>query len=220
MISCYQSLSQNFFKLNYKFIKRFLDFFTSLFVLTIFSPLYFVIAIAILLTSKGPVFYSHKRIGKNGKRFLCYKFRTMHNKSDKELELILNNNKFLKNEFLQKFKLTNDPRVNPLGRFLRKTSLDELPQFLNVLLGQMSIVGPRPIVEDEKVRYGNKINELLTVKPGITGWWQVKGRSSIEYSERKILDLFYVKNINFNFDLYILFRTIYILLFRSGKDAF
>ena len=195
-------LIKNLYKINYNFIKRVADLNIS------------------LLASKGPVFYSHERLGKNGKSFLCYKFRTMNNNSDKELKLILKNNKILKKEFSAKFKLTNDPRVTPLGRFLRKTSLDELPQFLNVFLGQMSIVGPRPIVEDEKSKYGNQINKLLTIKPGITGWWQVNGRSSIGYSERIMLDMHYVKNINFGFDLFILLRTLYVVLLRIKKDAF
>ena len=206
--------------MDYKIIKRFLDFYTSLFVLIFFSPLYFLIGIAIFFSSKGPVFYSHERLGKNGKSFLCYKFRTMNNKSDKELKLILKNNQILNKEFAEKFKLTNDPRVTPLGRILRKTSLDELPQFFNVLMGQMSIVGPRPIVEEEKSRYGNQINELLNIKPGITGWWQVKGRSSIGYQERRMLDIYYVNNINFGFDLFILLRTLYVVLLRMNKDAY
>ena len=144
----------------------------------------------------------------------------MYLDSEKNLYDILNKNDELKKEFEEKFKLTKDPRITSIGKFLRRTSLDELPQFLNVFLGQMSVIGPRPIVEKEQNRYGDDIVNLLSVKPGITGLWQVEGRSNLKYSQRKELDLFYVKNKNFRIDLFILFKTILVIFIPSSNGAF
>ena len=144
----------------------------------------------------------------------------MYLDSEKKLYEILNKDDELKKEFEEKFKLTKDPRITSIGKFLRRTSLDELPQFLNVFLGQMSVIGPRPIVEKEQNRYGKEIINLLSVKPGITGLWQVEGRSNLKYSQRKELDLYYVKNKNFIIDLFILFKTILVIFIPSNNGAF
>jgi len=205
---------------NYVFFKRILDIVFSFSILFFFFPIYLIISILIIGDSRGPIIFSHKRLGKNGKIFKCYKFRTMYLDSEKNLYDILNKNDELKKEFEEKFKLTKDPRITSIGKFLRRTSLDELPQFLNVFLGQMSVIGPRPIVEKEQNRYGDDIVNLLSVKPGITGLWQVEGRSNLKYSQRKELDLFYVKNKNFRIDLFILFKTILVIFIPSSNGAF
>lgn len=204
----------------YIIFKRIIDVLFSILVLIVMSPLLLIICLSIKLTSKGPIFYMHKRIGSNKKYFDCIKFRTMILGSDKLLTDLLKNNLELKKEFERIFKLKNDPRMTSFGKFLRKTSLDELPQFINVITGQMSVVGPRPIVEDEKVRYGEEMLNLLSVKPGITGLWQVEGRSSLSYVDRKKLDLYYANNISLKLDLYIFFKTIFVLIFPKNKGAF
>ena len=140
--------------------------------------------------------------------------------SDKSLIDILDKNSDLKKEFKIHFKLKNDPRITNFGKFLRSTSLDELPQFINVIFGQMSVIGPRPIVDDEKERYGNEIYNLLSVRPGITGLWQVEGRSNLTYVNRKKLDIFYTKNISFRLDFYIFIKTILVIFFPLNRGAY
>lgn len=144
----------------------------------------------------------------------------MYQGSVSNLANLLKNDINLKREFDENHKLKNDPRVTPFGNFLRKTSLDELPQFINVLCGTMSVVGPRPIVEKEKVRYGKEIDQLLSVKPGITGLWQIKGRSELSYKKRKELDLHYIKNTSLILDLYIIIKTFFVLINPKNKGAF
>ena len=209
-----------FIKTSYVFYKRILDIVFSFSILFFLFPIYLIISILIIRDSRGPIIFSHKRLGKNGKIFKCYKFRTMYLDSEKKLHDILNKNEELKKEFEEKFKLTKDPRITSIGKFLRRTSLDELPQFLNVLLGQMSVIGPRPIVDKEQTRYGKDIVNLLSVKPGITGLWQVEGRSNLKYSQRKELDLYYVENKNFIIDLFILCKTILVIFIPSSNGAF
>lgn len=205
---------------HYFFFKRLIDIIFSFLVITLVLPLFILIIIFIKLSSNGPIFYLHKRIGEKNKYFNVIKFRTMVTNSDQLLKEILNNNLELKKEFEEHFKLKNDPRITNFGKFLRKTSLDELPQFINVIKGQMSLIGPRPIVDDEKKRYGNDLNNLLSVKPGITGLWQVEGRSKISYVNRKKLDIYYVRNICFKLDFYIFLKTIFVLLFPLNKGAY
>lgn len=175
-----------------------------------------IIAVLIKATSAGPVFYRADRIGKNGRKIRILKFRTMYRNADDILEEILENDPVLKKEWLSKFKLTDDPRITPLGKFLRKTSLDELPQFWNVLTGDMAIIGPRPIVEAEKHYYGANFHVFSVVKPGITGLWQISGRNDLDYSERVNLDVYYVRNWSLWLDYFIFLKTIVNVLARRG----
>ncbi len=204
----------------YEISKRFFEIIFSLFIIIVLFPFFIFLAFLIKLSSKGPIFYRQIRLGKNKKPFKCIKFRTMSEESEDILKNLLNRNKELREEFEKTQKLKNDPRVTPIGKFLRKTSLDELPQFLNVLKGEMSIVGPRPIVEEEKVRYGENLNKVLSIKPGITGLWQVSGRNNLSYQRRVFLDLIYLNDRNFYMDLNILVRTIGVVLFPFDRGAY
>lgn len=179
-------------------------------------PLILALAVAMRLTSKGPVFYSQWRIGMNGERFRAWKFRTMVENADAVLQRHLDANPALRKEWLETQKLKNDPRVTPIGRILRRTSLDELPQLWNVLRGEMSLVGPRPIVDAECARYGDNFGLLIRVRPGVTGLWQVSGRSDTSYAERVQLDSYYIRNWSPWMDLYILARTVGIVLLNKG----
>lgn len=201
---------------NYLFIKRFIDIVGAMVGLVITCPLFLIIGINYLFgQSKGPIFFKQKRYGKNGKLFTIYKFRSMvvnadeKLKSNKELYEIYKKNNY-------KLEQQEDPRITKIGRFLRKSSLDELPQLLNVLLGNMSLVGPRPIVEEELKEYGDRKAVLLSVKPGLTGYWQVKGRSSVGYPERVDLELYYVYNASVLLDVKILISTLKVVLLRKG----
>lgn len=199
--------------------KRYFDICFSLFVLIVAFPLMLIIALAVKLQDGGPVFYLHKRITSTGKPFQCFKFRTMCVDADKRLDEFLRKNPAASKEWKQCFKLRRDPRVTPLGRFLRITSLDELPQFMNVLKGDMSVVGARPIVATELDQYYKECAGLYcSMKPGITGLWQVGKRSDTEdYNERVKLDTWYVLNHSFWLDIRIILRTILSIL--SGKGA-
>ena len=180
------------------------------------APLCLLIAAAIKLDSRGPVFYSQERIGRNGRRFRAWKFRTMSVNADALLQKYLAENPGLRAEWERDHKLRNDPRITRVGKFLRKTSLDELPQLWNVLRGEMSLVGPRPIVDSEVPRYGDSFGLYARVRGGITGLWQVSGRSDTTYAERVNLDSYYVRNWSVWLDFCILFRTIAVVLFRQG----
>ncbi len=185
-------------------LKIILDYGVALCSLLVLAPLFPILAIAIKLDSKGSIFHRRKVLGVGGKTFYAYKFRTMYENGDE----ILKKNENLWAEFQVSFKLKNDPRITKVGRFLRGTSLDELPQLLNVLRGDMSLVGPRMITQEEHERYGKwKIN-LHTVKPGITGLWQVSGRSDVTYTERVKLDMHYIRNYSIWMDISILWQTI------------
>jgi exopolysaccharide production protein ExoY len=180
------------------------------------SPLFLIISIFYLFgDSKGPIFFKQIRVGKHGEKFYIYKFRSLivnaeeKLKADKELY-----QKYLRNNY--KLEPHEDPRITNLGRFLRKTSLDEIPQLINVLKGEMSLVGPRPVVEEELKEYGMKVSKFLSVKPGITGYWQVSGRSNVGYPERVGIELYYVYNQSIKFDLKILLKTILIVLTKKG----
>lgn len=199
-----------------RIIKRIIDVFIATIAIIIASPFMLIIAILIKIESRGPVFYQHKRIGQDGKHFYLLKFRSMVYGADKQLIEMLRDPK-MKAEFEKDFKFKNDTRVTRVGSILRKTSLDELPQFFNVIKGEMSLVGPRPIVEDEMDRYGIYQNKRHVVKPGITGMWQVSGRNDIAYDERIRLDSFYVENWTIWMDFSILFKTLFSFF---KKDAY
>lgn len=184
----------------------------------IFLPAYVLLSILIYLDSPGPILFSHRRVGRNGRSFNCYKFRTMVPNAHAELQKYLTNHPECLQEWEDTYKLKDDPRITRLGRWLRKTSLDELPQFLNVLKGEMSLVGPRPIVQDEVRKYGEFIEDFYLVKPGITGLWQVSGRNDVSYDDRVRMDSWYVRNWSVWLDLVILLKTVrYVLL---GKGAY
>ena len=199
-------------------VKRAVDLVVSGVLLVVLSPAVALIAIAVKLTSRGPVLFSQRRLGLKGNPFILYKFRTMR----ADAEQILKNSPALYAKYVQNnFKLSSDedPRLAPLGRFLRVTSLDELPQLFNVMIGEMSLVGPRPIVPEEAVHYGDLSILFMSVKPGMTGHWQVSGRSAIaEYQKRVELDLEYIRDQSIGKDLEILMRTIPAVLRRKGAD--
>jgi Undecaprenyl-phosphate galactose phosphotransferase WbaP len=196
--------------------KRVLDIVCVLLGGLLLLPLLFYIAVAVKLSSRGPLLYGHPRIGKNGNRFQAWKFRSMFLNSSDRLEYYLEEHPELRLEWEKDQKLRDDPRVTRIGRFIRKTSLDELPQLWNVLRGQMSLVGPRPIVTSEIAKYGTYYGLYTMVKPGITGLWQVSGRNNTTYKERVQLDAYYVHNWSPWLDLYLLLRTIRIVLFAHG----
>ncbi len=210
-------------KRNFKFYKLFktlLDFLFSIFFLIASLPFFIIISVLIKLSSRGPIFFLQERIGKNNIPFKCIKFRTMHPEAKDILENLLMNDEKLKMEFEQTHKIKNDPRITNIGKLLRKTSLDELPQFINVLKNEMSIVGPRPIVNKEKKKYGNNFKKVLSVKPGITGLWQVSGRNNLTYKTRIKLDMNYIENYNFLMDIRIIIRTIGVILFPLDRGAY
>lgn len=199
------------------YTKRGFDIVFSSIALLLLLPVFVVIVILLKILSPGPVFFGHKRIGKNGKYFRVYKFRTMVPDAEKILHEWLENNPEIKKEYEKDFKLKDDPRIVPvIGDFLRKSSLDELPQFFNSLIGDMSVVGPRPIVEKELEKYHKFAPKLLSVKPGVTGLWQVSGRNDIDYDERIAIDMEYIDNHSFFGDLKIIFQTIMVMIFRKG----
>lgn len=174
----------------------------------IILPVMLVIAILVGIDNRGRIIFAHKRVGAAGKKFPCYKFQTMVADADAQLKKYLAENPEARREWEETFKLTNDPRVTKLGNFLRRTSLDELPQLWNVIRGEMSLVGPRPIVQAEVARYGKNIREYYMVLPGITGMWQVSGRSDTTYAERVAMDTWYVRNWSVWIDIMYLFKTV------------
>ncbi len=201
-------------------LKRIGDLVFSLLVLTFGFPIFILIAFMVKLSSSGPVFYVQERVGRNLSTFGCIKFRTMHSEAEDILNNLLENNPSFKEEFVRDFKIRNDPRITPVGKFLRQSSLDELPQFINVFKGEMSVVGPRPIVSNEIERYGEFMNEVNSIKPGITGLWQVSGRNKLSYKRRIKLDLTYVRSRNLLMDFKIIVRTIFVLLFPLDRGAY
>lgn len=207
-------------------IKRIFDIVMSTLAIILLSPILLLIACLIKIDSPGPILYRHKRIGYGKRYFYLYKFRTMKQeyctgdgftgKSDAEIFNQEFNDPTLVKEFEKQQKLKNDPRVTSLGNILRKTSLDELPQFFNVFVGNLSLVGPRPIVQAELSRYGQYRHRLFIVKPGVTGLWQVSGRSDMPYNERVKLDMFYIENWSLWNDIIILVKTVFVMLFRKN----
>lgn len=188
----------------------------AIFALAVFSPLLLVISLLILAVEGRQVFFGHTRIGQNGKPFQCWKFRTMVLDAEQRLHDALGKDPALQKEWNATRKMKNDPRISKLGRFLRKTSLDELPQFWNVLKGEMSVVGPRPVVADELAYYGVHVRDYASVRPGLTGAWQVSGRSNTSYDERVALDVHYIRHASMRDDLSIIFRTFGAILGQSG----
>jgi lipopolysaccharide/colanic/teichoic acid biosynthesis glycosyltransferase len=201
-------------------LKRGGDIVFSLLVLGLGSPVFLLLAVLVKLSSQGSVFYCQRRIGRGYKGFGCLKFRTMRRDADRVLASMLEADPKLRAEFERDHKLKRDPRITPLGKFLRRSSLDELPQFINVLRGEMSVVGPRPIVWDELRRYGRNMDEVLSVRPGLTGLWQVSGRNNLTYRTRVRLDLTYVRNRSFWLDLGIVLRTIGVVLLPMDRGAY
>ena len=199
-----------------KWEKDIIDGITTAVALFFAMPLMVIIVVLIKLTSSGPVIYKAKRLGKKGCPIVVYKFRTMYADADKRLEKLLQENQSLASEFKKNFKLKTDPRVTPLGKILRKTSLDELPQLFNIIKRNMSLVGPRPIVEDEIKYYGENYEIFSSVKPGLTGLWQTSGRSDTSYEERVALDVYYILNWSPWMDIWILLKTIFSVIFLKG----
>jgi Undecaprenyl-phosphate galactose phosphotransferase WbaP len=195
--------------------KRLVDIVGAVVLGLVFSPL--MLAIIVLMRREGgSVIFRHRRIGRGGRTFECLKFRTMIPNADQVLRTLLERDSELKAEWVRDHKLRNDPRITRLGRFLRRTSLDELPQLWNVLRGEMSLVGPRPVVREELLRYGRNVGVYLAAKPGITGLWQVTGRNDTDYRRRVVLDTYYVRNQNLLLDLYILAKTTSVVLGGTG----
>ena len=205
-------------KIAYKFIKRVIDIIGSIIGIVILIPVTAIVYIArkILKEDDGPLFYEHLRYGKNGKQFRLYKFRSMCMHADQKLKEYLESNEEARKEFEKNQKLKNDPRITKLGNFLRKTSLDELPQMLNILKGEMSFIGPRPVVDGEIEKYGENKDKFLSVKPGLTGYWQVNGRSNTTYEERMEMELYYVDNCSLWLDIKIFFKTFIAVFKKEG----
>lgn len=201
----------------YLFIKRFVDIIGGAvgIILCFFVFIIFVFFYKLSRKNKGPIFFKQRRLGKNGKVFYIYKFRSMvvdaENVLKKDRKLY---KKYIDNSY--KLEPSEDPRITKFGRFIRKTSLDELPQFINVLRGEMSLVGPRPIVEKELEEYGEHKGKFLSVKPGITGYWQISGRSEVNYPERVFVELYYMDHQSLSLDSKIIFKTIIQVLSRKG----
>lgn len=197
----------------YRYFKRFMDVVLATMGLIILSPVFLIISIMVKFDSSGKVFFKHKRIGKNGKEIYIYKFRTMVENAE---DLIKQFTPEQMKEFKENFKLENDPRITKVGKFLRKTSLDELPQLLNIIKGDLSIIGPRPVIEEELKKYGNNQERFLSVTPGLTGYWAANGRSCTSYEQRMLMELYYVDNISFILDVKIFFKTIISVIKREG----
>ena len=188
----------------------------ALFLLVIMAPLMLAIMILIWFADGGPVIFAHHRVGRDGKIFRCFKFRSMRNNADRILTELLLNDRAARNEWKREQKLTTDPRITPIGKLLRNTSLDELLQLVNVLKGQMYLVGPRPVTMQELSKYGSNRWHYISVSPGMTGLWQVSGRNNTTYEERVALDRQYVERRSAFFDAYILFKTIKVVFLRNG----
>ena len=195
--------------------KRLFDTSLAALILVFISPLMLLIALALKMEG-GNVLFAHQRIGKNGRKFYCYKFRSMVPNAEQQLHVLLQENPVLKEEWNKEHKLKDDPRISKLGDFLRRTSLDELPQLINVIKSEMSLVGPRPIVQEELQKYGIEKSYYLMVRPGMTGLWQVSGRNNVDYETRVYLDAWYVKNWSLWYDLAILFKTIRVVFDKRG----
>ena len=197
-------------------IKRLFDLTLTVVGGVVILPILFILALVVAIDNKGRVIFAHKRVGKKGRSFPCYKFQTMVPDAQEKLESYLRENPAAKREWEESFKLTNDPRVTKLGNVLRRTSLDELPQLWNVIRGEMSLVGPRPIVSKEIERYGEYFREYSMVLPGITGMWQASGRSDTTYEERVAMDTWYVRNWSLWIDIYYLVKTVQAVFWGKG----
>ncbi len=208
-------VQQNLAKWSSRILKRLFDIIGSIFIIIILSPALLYISRKVKKDG-GPAIYGHERIGKGGRPFKCLKFRSMVINSKEVLEELLICDPKARQEWNATFKLKNDPRITKIGAFLRRTSLDELPQLFNVLKGDMSLVGPRPIITAELERYNDEVDYYLLSKPGMTGLWQVSGRSDVDYETRVYLDAWYVKNWSMWNDIAILFKTISVVLRKDG----
>lgn len=196
---------------------RILDIVFSLLALVLLAPALGLIALVVRFQDNGPVFFVQNRIGINGRNFKCYKFRSMHVEADRLLNRLLQIDPSALKEWEADHKLRNDPRVTPLGRFLRKTSLDEFPQLFNVLRGDMSLVGPRPIIQAEVRKYGSSFGHYTSVLPGITGLWQVMGRNDVTYKRRVAMDRLFARRRSLRLYLYILIVTVPAVLLQKGS---
>ncbi len=197
----------------YKIVKRTADVMLSSIAMVTLLPVFAVIALAIKLESKGPVFFKHTRIGKDGKIIKLYKFRSMVDNAE---DLIKKFTPEQMKEYQENYKLKDDPRITKVGKFLRKTSLDELPQLINIIKGDLSIIGPRPVVSEELKKYGVNTEKFLSVTPGLTGYWAANGRSCINYEQRMQMELFYIDNLSFKMDMKVFFKTIEAVAKRKG----
>lgn len=196
---------------------RTLDLVVAVSVLIFTLPLLIAIALVVKAQDGGPAVFAHERVGRNGRMFKCLKFRSMVLDADRRLADLLERDPYARAEWKRDHKLKTDPRITPIGAFLRRSSLDELPQFLNVLWGEMSIVGPRPIVLGEIPKYGRRIQAYCTVKPGITGLWQVSGRNDVSYRRRVAMDTLYARHKSLAWDVKLLIMTVPAVLFASGS---
>jgi len=197
----------------YKYMKRIIDIIIASVGLIVLSPLFLIIAILIKIESPGPVFFGHKRIGKNRKEFKLWKFRSMVTNAE---DLIKNFTPEQMKEFKENFKLKNDPRITKVGKFLRKTSLDELPQLINIIKGDLSIIGPRPVIGEELEKYRNNTEKFLSVTPGLTGYWAANGRSNTSYEQRMQMELFYIDNMCLKMDIKVFLKTIISVVKKEG----
>ena len=209
---------KTFNEITYSFLKRTVDITASATALLLLSPVFLVTSLAIKNDSKGPAMFTQKRIGKDGKLFEIYKFRTMVPDADKKLFELLENDEEAAKEYKLNKKLKNDPRITKLGAFLRKTSIDELPQLINVLKGDMSLVGPRPYLPREIDDMGNYYDTIIESKPGITGLWQVSGRSNTTFEDRLEFDMEYNENKSFMYDMGLLFKTVGSVVKGEGAE--
>lgn len=197
----------------YRIVKRIMDVILATIGLVVLSPVFVIIALIIKLESKGPVFFKHTRIGENGKIIKLYKFRSMVKNAE---DLIKTFTPEQMKEYKENYKLADDPRITKIGKILRKTSLDELPQLLNIIKGELSIIGPRPVVQDELEKYGANAERFLSVTPGLTGYWAANGRSCTSYEQRMEMELFYVDNLSLKMDIKVFFKTIISVIKREG----
>jgi Undecaprenyl-phosphate galactose phosphotransferase WbaP len=198
-----------------RLLKRFFDL-VAAFVLLVILALPFAYIAWLIRRDGGPVIFAHKRVGQSGREFACFKFRTMRVDAEEQLRLMLASDPAVREEWELEFKLRTDPRITRIGQFLRQTSLDELPQLFNVIRGDMSLVGPRPVIQAELARYGQDVDYFLLVRPGMTGLWQVSGRNDVDYDTRVYLDTWYVKNWSMWYDVALLFKTIKVVFQRKG----
>lgn len=212
------SVTHNLTRKTNLLVKRAVDLLVIILTLPIVLPIMAIIAIGVKASSPGSVFYKHKRVGKNGKTLYCLKFRSMYKDSDKMLKKILATDEKRRQEWERDQKFIDDPRITPFGKILRKTSMDELPQLFNILKGEMSFVGPRPVTKEELDKYGENASFILSVTPGLSGMWQISGRSDTGYEERVNLDSFYIQNWSIWLDVWIIIKTIWVVL--KGKGAY
>ncbi len=201
----------------YRYIKRFIDIIGSIVGILILIPMIIVLWIANFISKdNGPIFYTQNRIGKDGKYFKLYKFRSMVVGADEKLAKYLAENEEARKEYRKYKKLKDDPRVTPIGKFIRKTSIDEFPQFINVLKGEMSLIGPRPYLPREKEDMKEAYYYIVTCKPGLTGLWQVSGRSDVDFENRLKLDLEYIEKESFSYDTKLFFKTLVNTVKKDG----